>query len=135
MSYTAPAGQIGKGTAIAFTPNTGTAPTFAKVVKYKPNKVAMGKAEVTTFADTAERFIPNGFVNGGTYTFNILSQNTVAAATFAVVGTQGTLVITLPDTHTWTLTGFIESYEQDIPIKDKITDEIVFLVDGDPVYA
>jgi hypothetical protein len=140
---------IGKGTTIAYAPITGT-PTapdgtggtigtyvpVGKVLKIVPPATKVGKAEVTTFGDTSDQFLST-YLSTGDVEFDILYITGVTAVIAPLMG-NGLIYsfqITLPDTHTWTCTGFWSDYSPEVEMKKGVTDKIKLTISGKAIYA
>jgi hypothetical protein len=130
------AGTLGKGTTIGHSPTSGgTYVTVANVKGIKPGKISVGKADTTTFSDNSDQYIPNGFVNGGTYEFDLLYVTAATTSLYPMVGTLAWWEVTLADTHVWAFQAFIDGWEPGIPLKDVVNEKITMTITGDPTYT
>ena len=112
--------QIGLGTTVVITPVTGSAVTFIKCQSIKLPVLTGKDVETTGMNDAIDTYIP-GVPNAGEAEFDGLYLSTQSASLYAMHNAPGTtFLITYPDGATRTFTGFINSYGEEVPLKEKI---------------
>lgn len=129
---------IGYGTTIGFAAPGGS-PTFTsigelldiKMPKFETDTIEIQRYDSTTL--DPELIV--SWNRPGELEFTITYSAASAAALWARRGLMSQVLITKPDTKTWTLQGIFVSFADAVPLKDKMTFDVKFKVSGAPVPA
>jgi hypothetical protein len=135
----ASAAIIGNGTTIGYQvyPASGSSyTTLGELVDTNTPGEKVDDVEVTNYTspNTHKEFRP-GWIEGEDVELetNYLTADQVVVN--GIVGVMKTWRITLPDTHTWTWSGYINKRSNAVPNKDKINQKIGIKVADKPIYA
>ena len=123
-------GVVGTGTTITF--STGF---FAEILDIRPYNAERPSIDMTHMASTpAREFDPGDLVDWGECT---VEMQYLPGTTPPITGAKESIVITLPDSSTTTLTftGFMTGFEPRIPLEDKLVATARIKIDGAIVHA
>ena len=116
--------QEGLGTTLLITPVSGTAVNAIKVTAIKMPTWSGKDIDVTGMSDTFDQYIP-GVPNAGEGEIDIVYLKTQAADLYALKNVAGTtILVTYPDGATREWTGWINSYGEEVPLREKISQKI-----------
>jgi Lambda phage tail tube protein, TTP len=116
--------QLGLGTTLVMTPATGSAITAVKVQGIKIPTWTGKDVETTGMNDSLDTYIP-GVPNAGEAEFDILYLKAQSAAIQALGNLPLTVfVITYADGRVKTFTGWVNSYGEEVQVKEKISCKI-----------
>jgi hypothetical protein len=116
--------QIGLGSTLVITPGVGSPITAIKVNNIKMPTIAGKDVEVTGMNDVADQFIP-GVLNYGEAEWDLTYLKTQSAAIQALINVPNSVfVVTYPDGRVKTFTGWINSFGEEVPLKEKINNKI-----------
>lgn len=137
----ATAGIVGKGTTIGYSayPTPSTYTLFAEVTGEIPFPMIQtdGDVDFTNFTSPNSHVETkaSGWIKTDPIDIECTYTQTQHAALVALVGTDKTIQITTPDTHTATFPAYLQKIGGTIPNKDKITTKLTLLVKGITTFA
>jgi Lambda phage tail tube protein, TTP len=130
------AAAIGKGTTVGYA-MPGTAPTFAGMAEIVDIKMPKHTAETIKVQryDSPSLFpeLIGGWLGAGDFEVQFVYAKAAAAPLFALLGQPQQILVTKPDTSTWTYQTIVTEFGDELPLKDKMTCTVKASISGAPV--
>ena len=123
------AADVGTGTAITF--DSGFLGEILSIEPPNPSREVIDTSHMAS-ANNARTFKPGDLVDWGELTAEISFHPSESPP---ITGAEEQVVITFPDTTTWTFQGFMSAYEPSVPLEDKMTATVTIKVSGPVTIA